>query len=441
MPFTTQMTLQQTTSEAIRNLARAAVGSQAGSASEFYGSHWPQYYPALDSLVRDAALANRSAGEVADDLWHLLDELTGDKERYRERRALSHRLAEFAAGLARETGAYEVACAIEALRLPDTDLVMGKTAFVFFGQRRARQWGMSVEQVRLAGRQIIGRAAGMVTVQAGSFDRALELAAEEIDTSLNLLRTALDAAPTTPAFDELYLQRRGIFYVTKRLGATPDFRLGGKRGFRQLELDLRKGPLAPMHQVAISFARDIGPLFDGGVPAGLAAAVLRALEWMGSSVTRESYDDKIVDLCTALECMLTVESDRLKGEAIALRYALLTQRTTNLYATPHAILPIYRLRSEIIHGARRRIAGHTDYTVIRDVATDTVGKILRMAQKNRTILAVKYLIAELEKDADEVERLLLMIFDGTRFKDDRPVEKYGRAVVARLRGVHEDAGR
>ncbi len=59
--------------------------------------------------------------------------------------------------------------------------------------------------------------------------------------------------------------------------------------------------------------------------------LIRALEWIGESIKRESLDDKIVDICTALETWLVIKSDQIKGEAIAMRMMLLQTQLDKVF--------------------------------------------------------------------------------------------------------------
>ncbi len=185
----------------------------------------------------------------------------------------------------------------------------------------------------------------------------------------------------------------------------------------------------------IEAVRDLGtrvtPLYDGTVPPKVASALLRALEWIGSSITRESYDDKVVDLCTALECMLGLKSDGRKGEAIALRYILLSGLRGGLYIMPHMILPAYQTRSQVIHGSHRRVATPIQYTALREIAMETVTMVLDVVQRDNSIRTVKHLVDLLESDHEAIRRSLEMVLDGDRIKSDREVEKYAHTILHR----------
>ena len=67
---------------------------------------------------------------------------------------------------------------------------------------------------------------------------------------------------------------------------------GAARGFRPVSLDLA----APWTESTRDFIGRLGPLYDGTIEVKLRDALLRSLEWIGISITRESYDHKIVDL-------------------------------------------------------------------------------------------------------------------------------------------------
>jgi len=122
-------------------------------------------------------------------------------------------------------------------------------------------------------------------------------------------------------------------------------------------------------------------LDEARLPKPLRNRLLRALEWMGDSVMRARVDDKIVDLCTALETLLATKQDRMKGEAITLRMMLLSDLLQELSYLPHQILEIYEKRSSIVHGSERDISTHDDYKIMRRIVIDVLGKVLRYIEK------------------------------------------------------------
>lgn len=57
--------------------------------------------------------------------------------------------------------------------------------------------------------------------------------------------------------------------------------------------------LGRLIQAANLMGQRAAPLLDGTVAPPIAGALIRAVDWMSSSITRESYDDKFIDLCNS----------------------------------------------------------------------------------------------------------------------------------------------
>jgi hypothetical protein len=241
---------------------------------------------------------------------------------------------------------------------------------------------------------------------------------------------------TTAPLDDIYLQRRGPLWAGRRLTGTTTATGGYHRGFAEVNLDLRdtlSSAAQPLLQAADEMGQRVAPLLDGTVAPPLAGALIRAVEWISSSITRESYDDKIVDLSTAMECMLTHETEGLKGQSIALRYLLLIDATGGgNYAYPRAVLPIYERRSLIIHGARRRIGSGQDYQLMREVCLNTFDRMIRLVVNRPDIRSIAQLVQYLEKDPERIELVAQMILSDD-FKPDREVIKHATRIAADVR--------
>jgi hypothetical protein len=423
------------TVDAVHALGRAAVfESDARTGAEFHERYWLVYEAARDELWRDPALANRSFSEVDSDVWGLLDDLTRSRQEYNDQESLDQRVEQFLRKLLRPTDQYDVAVEISSLMLPTVELALGPTTFTHFDWSWARKWG--IRRKAETGAELIGRAVGIVRVSAGSFDKAWELATNEIDTSLAVLRTTMVESNAFAPVDELFLQQRGRRFVTRRLTGDRGRQSGMHRGFAPVTLDLRKRQAPQAGRIfaaASGMSATISPLYDNTYSASLTSALLRALEWIGSSITRDSYDDKVVDLCTAMECMLSTKSDGLKGQAIALRYMLLTERVSKNYVYYHAVLPVYEIRSQVIHGSRRRVASGQDYQLMREIAINTFRMAMQFLKQIDGVASIAKLVALLESDADRVEQVTWLL--DQKFKPDQEVAKYAAKVLDRLKTV------
>ena len=142
---------------------------------------------------------------------------------------------------------------------------------------------------------------------------------------------------------------------------------------------------------ALGFHRQFGPLVDdlgnyirqgidglklellSDLPENIRERVLRSMYWIAHSVTHETDDHKVVDLCTALEILLLPEGQRVtrKGTVIALRYNLLGGDLN-----PPAVKWMYDRRNDVIHGNRLPVVGPQDTWHLRLVCYAVVQLIV-----------------------------------------------------------------
>ena len=92
------------------------------------------------------------------------------------------------------------------------------------------------------------------------------------------------------------------------------------------------------------------------------------------------YDDKIIALCAAMESLLTVRSDKMKGETLAYRLVLLNSFLERPFLNPFKLLWIYELRSKVIHGSSLNEATKAEYGTLRRVTRDTISNFISVAE-------------------------------------------------------------
>lgn len=168
-------------------------------------------------MTADSAVANRSQEELNAELFVLVNDLLREPATYTSEDALSKRLEVFNAAALHPTDEYDVAFAIQAISLPDAEVVIGRTKFAHFDEARLQGWAGDIAEGSIVREQLLGRTVGLVRVSAGSPDKAFELAGLEVDTSLTLLRAAMASSGAIAAMDDLFWQRRSRFRVAKNL--------------------------------------------------------------------------------------------------------------------------------------------------------------------------------------------------------------------------------
>lgn len=111
----------------------------------------------------------------------------------------------------------------------------------------------------------------------------------------------------------------------------------------------------------------------------------RALEWIGSSITRPRYDDRVVDLCTALECVLSNSSDKKKAEALTIRQMVLSQYLgyAPYFEVPHILYNLYLMRNDIVHGSDTRICNQNHAFSLMRLSLSVMVAIAQISEANK----------------------------------------------------------
>jgi hypothetical protein len=357
------------------------------------------YYQCLQALVSEPEIEHLLTGrkkerEVDYRLWELVCELFLNRAQYKEAGKRKARLATFVAEITKAHDTYEVLFPIEHMQMTDSEFVIGNVTFFHLDEKRAFDRGIASRDFE---QSQVGKTLARVLVQAGSSQIAVERAKPQIAAALDILRVC--GARVNFIHDEQLLQTRGQDYAVKNLSRS-DTRLRGgwQRGFTPIPLPLQ-GAILP------SFSEELvklQPIVDGTLPKDLNERLIRALVWVSSSITSENYDDKVVDLCAALETLLTTKNDVRKGEALALRVLLLAMSVEGegLLLHPLEVLELYELRSDVVHGSARNICGKRDYQTLRHVVLDAVQHIVTLATTNSDVTKASRLIATLHTETN-----------------------------------------
>ena len=227
--------------------------------------------------------------------------------------------------------------------------------------------------------------------------------------------------------DRWLLQRRGEFHAVRQVEPkTSRVESGAARGFRPIGLDLTD----PWTASTKDFIGRLGPLYDGTMQGKLRDALLRSLEWTGMSITHESYDHKIVDLCTGLEAVLTTVDDPRKGEAIAFRFMLLSTALGRPFCPPGVLYDLYEHRSRVVHGAALGECGKNDYLQLRLAAKQAVLNIIELDRAQGPIDRPSHLIRLLETRGHMKETIAWL--EGCQDNATRKVTEYANLRLSLL---------
>jgi hypothetical protein len=174
----------------------------------------------VDSLCSDPDLRHFSKSDIEGALTDLAWDLSSEPARYRDLKQRDRYLRKFLQCLRRPAGTYEVIVLIEHLRLPEGRVTVGEVSFIQLDATTADAWGISRQGPhRSPAEKLLDQPVALTRVEAGSLDKALELARETIDASLDVLRVAIGAYSDYRIHDWQLLQRRGPVFAVRRTSA------------------------------------------------------------------------------------------------------------------------------------------------------------------------------------------------------------------------------
>ena len=132
--------------------------------------------------------------------------------------------------------------------------------------------------------------------------------------------------------------------------------------------------------------------YFSALPNDIRNRLQRSIYWISHSLSHESDDHRLVDLCTALEILLIPEGRRepSKGTVIALRYKLLGG-----HLNASAIKWLYDRRNDVIHGGPLPVIGPRDTWELRMVCCETLRQIVYSSSNQPGLLTLQELIAAL----------------------------------------------
>jgi hypothetical protein len=347
-----------------------------------------RYQNCLAFLCNEDSLKHVAYSELDKELWHFYCEIYCDSAKFKNDSEIKSVVNALLKRLNKPLIDYEVLIPLEKqLQLNGNTFDLAGVRFMQMSEVDIVNWGIdkniSVFHTKFYD-AIIGKSVALLYEQCHGSDKAVENARKKLNAALNMLRVALllDHDPRIVSWrihDEEMLFCADEQYAVRQKGSSSPAQFGFHRGFRCVQFTIDS---AYSNQIAES-KRVIDSLFiPSNLQSGLYKRLRRALEWIGSSVTRERLDDKIVDICTALETLLSTQQDSRKGEAITLRMMLLYSWFKKPFFSPVKVLELYIKRSDIVHGSKRDTCLDYDYRMGQWIAIDVFNHVLVYVQAN-----------------------------------------------------------
>lgn len=377
------------------------------------------YYATLNVLMRELVPQYVSQSDLAQAFWKLFGKIAANPAGYHIRGRLTKRLDKFVEEWERPLKLYEVAYRISNLNLGRGFFSFGHVRFFTMNATELSQWGISKENPLLSHEydDFAGQPVATIQVKAADNARAFETGLREVLFGLDLLRLAgvRDLIPRLD--DEMFLWKLEGRWMARQINPPqPCPSWGWYRTFRPLIVDMaghiRKG-LEPENSNLLAIA-------NGELPEEITSHLERAISWISSSVTREQFDSKVVDLCTALEIMLLpgYEGGR-KGQIIDLRHRLIGGDWVS-----GGILQLYELRSKIVHGSALNVSRYLDYWYLLHMCFEALKLLVNHAKRNPQMQTLEDLIKTVEtkeKLEDFVHKI--GVFEGKRARQVKQAAK------------------
>lgn len=373
-----------------------------GDSISIGGDEYRQYIQCLELLANEKEIEHSSKREIEKELWHLVCEIFANADKLKDPKALRKVINSFQDQLRKPLEEYEIIIPIENLQLGKyVHEINGVKLFQILPEF-AEKWGIIKENKthELFYKDAIDKVVALLSEYAADPTKAIARARNRVNTVLDVLRVALlvDHEPRIVGWrihDEEMLFKQSEQAAAKKVGLK-NILFDWQRGFRPIQFKVDE-VIARQMEASRQMIKDL--LGSSGKKGHLENRLLRTLEWISNSVTRDELDDKVVDICTALETLLTTQDDLRKGECIALRTMLLCSKLGKSFFEPESVMNIYLKRSEIVHGSSRRVCTESDYRIGRTIALDTFCKSLSYIESRR-IKKHKAFIDSLQDDKD-----------------------------------------
>ena len=312
-----------------------------------------EYSKLLASLGRERDLDELSASDIDADLWRFTCELTAQPSKYRSDNDRKKKVTDFLRGLKRPLQIFQTLVALDHLKPAGSGLMIDGVHIYKMTKEGVEEWfGSEEPHWEQWVEDFADRTVASVEVEAASATRAKEKALEKVTQALHLARLA--TVTSGGAADEVMLYAVGEARVERSVSSgLVSASLSSTFEPWEWEMDWARVQAIQKEVERIE-----------AIPAAsrkLIERLSRAVHWIGTAVTMEQLDDKIVDLCTSLEAILTSRGEVRKGEAISVRSMLVPIALGQGAPNGNVLYDLYDLRSNVVHGSDVRVATSSDY--------------------------------------------------------------------------------
>lgn len=347
-----------------------------------------KFWYAMGELQRELVPQYIDINSLYNKLWGLFREVVLNKPIYEDSATLKSKVSDFANEVKKPLVAYEVLYTIKHFSIGKRPIKLGNVEIFELTEDYLR----SPELVQsLIDEKWVGKPVVKIIVEATEIGNALEAGRATAESTLHLLRVAVrKESLSEPEYMFLWELGPSIAVPREKPRDGTAWAIGGDSKISPFTINMGDKIAKSLSDTSIW-----NYVIENEIPEDIKRRVMRAIEWISHSITGESFDYKLVNLCVALEILLLPEEKggASKGALIALRQVLVGQNT---FCEPKGILNIYKLRNAIIHGGYLNITSRSDYLHFLARCLSVLERIVRLSQKYPEVDNLRALLDKVE---------------------------------------------
>lgn len=380
------------------------------------GKYYWHYYEVLNRLRNELALEYLEDRDLKNLFWHFVCEIIAEYPTYRDVKKLRAKVAEFLSSMVKPIENYEVLVPILYLDAKDSEIKIGEAIVKKFDEETLKKWGVPKTLPRFA--EIVNKTMAIIPEKGNNSGLVCERARRKTDFVIRVLQVSLSTSRFIHDVETLY--RQGDLVIFRKTGAPTTLGAEWRRGHKPLKRDIGE----KLEKNIKDFLKEISDILEEKLPSNLLERFIIAITWIGHAIEEENPNIKIIYLSTALESILTMPSDEMKGETLAYRMLLLNVNVDETFIHPAKVLWIYEMRSKVIHGATLAIASQSEYYTIKHVAIDTLLYSLKVIRRNGLKNQTEFIrVLETHKNGQKILDLLEKQGDEMSLKIKRCMER------------------
>jgi len=367
------------------------------------GESAERYYGNIDLLRQEPALEYLTDKEIKDHLWRLECEVFVNREEYKKDiRKLTKNVEDSVSSIVRPFEPFEALIPIDYFKAGDHEISIGDCLVRRFTEAQLLDWGFAEHQMWRDSVHFYADKTAIVVRESGnSLEAVIHRARRRAELVLHALRVAFSNRDFTP---DLQLRFRLSPHTVLREADKPKIRRGTHASPGPWQLDY----FEEHDKDLVAYADDVLKK-SATFKDEFRGRIDRAIHWLGTAIEQEDYDQRIAEICTAMESLLCGKEETRKGEPVAYRMTLLATLTGDGFMHPADVLWVYNLRSNVVHGSGIEVVGETEYNRMIDAARGALKSYVELVEAN-DFKNNKGLIRHLES-SPEAKQLLKWLDD------------------------------